>query len=383
MSIATPATAIESTPAASLAVVACEGIARLLDGLNHHATGDDIAVLLSRTATLLQSEGVDIQRDADGISVNGQHLETGMLASLYRAMSEHDLSRVRVAAETPPRALLQFVALLAGPQGEQGVSFDQLWNEHGVWHVRVEFGAASKGAAGTDGDPTELFTQLCLATSGVERRRYFDALVALNAGAPYLINALLHPTWYVVRNAAALLGAMRVEAAEHALLRTITHTDTRVRVAATRALGALGTSVALDGLRSAINDRAPDVRRAAWRAMRRLERDINEPCPYLADALLQERDIAVLRELVLIVRTSPDCASAQSIHRAAARLTDRGDVPALACDVAEVLALRAPRLAAPILRRLAESSDMDIRHRVRAIEERLHEAPTPPHVAAI
>jgi len=388
-----------------VALSAAEGIAQLLHALNHQASGSDLALLLARTSALLQQGAVSIARDADGLSLNGQRLELGMLAALFRGMTEHDLRLVQVSPETPPRAMLQFVALLASPQGKQGVAFDQLWAEHGVWHVRVEFTSAAgeglddshdvpspnalraaalavgRGAPVGPDDPAGrllrrspdaaavvLFGVLSEARASVERRRYFDAIVALHADPAFLFAALSHPAWYVVRNAAALLGAMGVETADQPLLRCIVHADSRVRVAATRALGALETSTAIEGVRLAVTDRSPEVRRVAWRALRRSARAPQEPCPLLADALLQERDVDVLRELVLIVQRMPQCATTQSIQRAAARLTDRGDVPGLACDLAEALAHRAPRLALPVLRRLADSGEEEIRRRAKAIE---------------
>jgi hypothetical protein len=388
-----------------VALGAAEGIAQLLHALNHHASGSDLALLLARTSSQLQQGAVSIVREADGLSLNGQRLEVGMLAALYRGMTEHDLRLVQVSPETPPRALLQFVALLASPQGKQGVAFDQLWAEHGVWHVRVEFSSAAaegldesydepspnalraaalavgRGALAGPEDPAGrllrrspdaaaivLFGVLSEARASVERRRYFDAIVALRADSAFLFSALSHPAWYVVRNAAALLGAMGVESADQPLLRCIVHADSRVRVAATRALGVLETATAIEGVRLAVTDRSPEVRRVAWRALRRSSRAPQESCPLLADALLQERDVDVLRELVIIVQRMPHCATTQSIQRAAARLTDRGDVPGLACDLAEALAHRAPRLALPVLRRLADSGDEEIRRRAKAIE---------------
>lgn len=396
---------VDAEASFAVALSAAEGVAQLLHALNHHASGSDLALLLARTSSLLQQGAVSIVREAEGVSLNGQRLEVGMLAALYRGMTEHDLRLVQVSPETPPRALLQFVALLASPQGTQGVAFDQLWAEHGVWHVRVEFSSAAQAgldesfeepspnalraaalavgrgapsgpddAAGRllrrspDAAAVVLFSVLSEARASVERRRYFDAIVALDADPAFLFTALSHPAWYVVRNAAALLGALGVERADQPLLRCIVHADSRVRVAATRALGALETTTAIEGVRLAVTDRSPEVRRVAWRALRRSSHAPQEPCPLLADALLQERDVDVLRELVIIAQRMPQCATTQSVQRAAARLADRGDVPGLACDLAEALAHRAPRLALPVLRRLADSGDDDIRRRAKAIE---------------
>ena len=112
------------------------------------------------------------------------------------------------------------------------------------------------------GDPAadQLIEQLAQADSGAERRVMFDALVELQRGAPTLISLLGDGRWYVVRNAAELLGEMRAKEAEQGLAWLLNHADARVRASATAALGKLETPGARAALRDAMRDSSHDVR---------------------------------------------------------------------------------------------------------------------------
>ena len=112
------------------------------------------------------------------------------------------------------------------------------------------------------GDPAadQIIEQLAQADSGAERRVMFDALVELQRGVPTLISLLGDGRWYVVRNAAELLGEMRAKEAEQGLAWLLNHADTRVRASATAALGKLETPGARAALRDAMKDPSHDVR---------------------------------------------------------------------------------------------------------------------------
>jgi HEAT repeat protein len=113
----------------------------------------------------------------------------------------------------------------------------------------------------------ELIEQLAHADSSKERRVLFDALVELKHGVPTLIYLLGDGRWYVVRNAAELLGEMRAAEAEQGLAWLLTHTDPRVRQSATSALAKLETPGARAALRNAIKDESRDVRMNATLAL--------------------------------------------------------------------------------------------------------------------
>ena len=112
------------------------------------------------------------------------------------------------------------------------------------------------GAAGA----AAMIAHLMAADTIEERRIFFDAIVELRAGIPMLIDALGHPQWFVVRNAACLLGEMKAEQADGALARLLEHRDERVREAAAGALAELETPTARMALRRMLQDHSPSVR---------------------------------------------------------------------------------------------------------------------------
>ena len=112
-----------------------------------------------------------------------------------------------------------------------------------------------------------LFAHLVASQSMNERRAYFDAIVDLGAGAPMLMNALSDAQWYVARNAAELLGAMRIEGAASALAMMLRNADERRRAAAASALARMRTPEALSALNAAVNDPSPQVRYFAHSAL--------------------------------------------------------------------------------------------------------------------
>jgi HEAT repeat protein len=105
-----------------------------------------------------------------------------------------------------------------------------------------------------------LIAHLMAADSFDDRRVYYTAIVELRAGVPMLIDALGHPQWYVVRNAACLLGEMRESQADGALARLLEHRDERVREAAAGALARIDTATSRAALQRMIQDRSAQVR---------------------------------------------------------------------------------------------------------------------------
>lgn len=108
-----------------------------------------------------------------------------------------------------------------------------------------------------------LINLLPAAASLTHRRVYFDAIVEVRKGVPLIIDLLSAPQWFVVRNAALLLGEMRAFEAEKSLGRLLTHHDERVRIAATSALAQLQTASARVLVQSGIHDISVEVRRRA------------------------------------------------------------------------------------------------------------------------
>ena len=140
-----------------------------------------------------------------------------------------------------------------------------------------------------------------------ERRVCFDAIVALDAGAGALRDALGDPRWFVVRNAAALLGEMGVAEADGQLEALLDHDDERIRVAAGRALIRIGTERALLALQRRLGDPAAELRRLA--AAAHGGRSQGKPSTAaLLEALDVETEEEVMLEIVAVLGAlgSPD-----------------------------------------------------------------------------
>jgi HEAT repeat protein len=211
-----------------------------------------------------------------------------------------------------------------------------------------------------------LIAQLITETDRAKRRELYDAIVHVRAGLPLLLRSLQHPTWYVVRNAVSLLGAMHAPNVESQLAMTLAHSDERVRLAATSALSRLGTPAALAALGSAMRDKAAAVRHRAFRHLRKaLGTGIG--ATVVADALELERHPATQRELLdaLLASTSPE--TVQRLVRLCSP-SSRGAFSAeLRVSMFEALIHLRPAAAMPILRMAAEDRDPVVRSRAREL----------------
>jgi HEAT repeat protein len=154
----------------------------------------------------------------------------------------------------------------------------------------------------------ELVVLLQEAESLADRRVCFDAIVALDAGDDALREALADPRWYVVRNAAALLGEMGVLEADVHLAPLLEHADERLRVAGARALTRLGTPRALAALQARLDDEVPEVRRLAVAAHGARSQGKPSTIALLA-ALDRETDEDVVLEILTVFGQlgSPEC----------------------------------------------------------------------------
>lgn len=182
---------------------------------------------------------------------NGDWLATlGIVAGLVKRDDANDNADVR-------RAYMQVVRRLLSPHALRGlagllpIKRDMRESLHLVF--------SRSGEAGVD----TLIELLAAANTPGERRAYRDALAACPHAAPMLGHMLGDPQWFVVRNAAELLGEMGVHEVDGKLVETLSHADARVRRAATGALARLGTPRALHALQDMLRDANPDIRRQA------------------------------------------------------------------------------------------------------------------------
>lgn len=112
-----------------------------------------------------------------------------------------------------------------------------------------------------------LIEQITQAQTSDDRKTLFEVLVELPDAVPALTRMLGDSRWFVVRNAADLLGEMVAKDAQDALVGLLRHTDDRVRRSATNALLKLGTPDALKGIYEAVSDSSPEVRMQAAAAI--------------------------------------------------------------------------------------------------------------------
>ncbi|MGH7655550.1 MAG: HEAT repeat domain-containing protein [Gemmatimonadaceae bacterium] len=93
-----------------------------------------------------------------------------------------------------------------------------------------------------------------------ERQVYRAVLLRLPLAREALVQMLTDPRWYVVRQAAEFLGELGGEESERPLAELLRHGDERVRRAATRALSRIESSFTLDAVARAVIDAAASVR---------------------------------------------------------------------------------------------------------------------------
>lgn len=218
------------------------------------------------------------------------------------------------------------------------------------------------GAAATE----ELMASLAAASGAVERRRYFDAIASLQHGVPELIGVLQHPTWYVARNAAALLGDLRAEAAGEALADLMAHDDPRVRLAAAESLAQLETDASWPALEAATRDPSPLVRCAAWSGLRKAPNA--PPLPVLSDGLTNESDPVAQRALVACLAAHPLPMAIALLVRFCARLISNPRNEAIVCDALALLAEHRPGSIQPFVRRLQDTGGPATRTRLQALQ---------------
>jgi len=109
--------------------------------------------------------------------------------------------------------------------------------------------------------------QISQAATVDDRKALFEVLRELQDAVPALSRMLGDSRWFVVRNAADLLGELAATSAEPALIGALRHLDDRVRRSATNALLRLGTPNAMKAVYDAVNDASPEVRMQAAAAI--------------------------------------------------------------------------------------------------------------------
>ncbi|HET9454384.1 MAG TPA: HEAT repeat domain-containing protein [Gemmatimonadaceae bacterium] len=102
--------------------------------------------------------------------------------------------------------------------------------------------------------------QINQAPTSADRKQLLDIFRELKHGTESLVRMLGDSRWFVVRNAADLLGELVVVQAQEPLIDLLGHADDRVRRSATNALLKLGTPDATRKVYEAMGDASPEVR---------------------------------------------------------------------------------------------------------------------------
>jgi hypothetical protein len=253
--------------------------------------------------------------------------------------------------------LAQVGRLLATPEG---VSLLARYVTDGAGDAAIH---AALGRAG-DHAVRVLLEALADAETLASRRACFDAIAALDMGTGPLVEALADSRWFVVRNAALLLGELDAPGAEAALSTALAHDDTRVRSAVAGALFKRRTPAALLALQRAVRDGSTQVRVLAARAYLVGADARPSPAPLVA-ALDQERDDQVAREQIAALGRlgSPD-----AIQRLVRLLSAPVGQVSSGQQVAAMEALVGARGDAAVVtvRRLIDAADPDVRAAARS-----------------
>ena len=136
--------------------------------------------------------------------------------------------------------------------------------------------------------------QLAEAPTFAERRAYLSALGEIEEGADVITSMLKHNKWYVVRNAADLVGELQIKEAVPLLGRVGGHEDPRVRLAAALALAKIGTPESVRYLHPALRDDDRNVRVAVAREIK--GRGLAGLAMVIVAAADSEEDLEVLAE---------------------------------------------------------------------------------------
>ncbi|QJR37823.1 HEAT repeat domain-containing protein [Gemmatimonas groenlandica] len=349
-------------------------LAALLNG-SARANGPSFVELWQRlgvwriTLQFDQSAGVAAERDDHTLAtqwsrrladaVDGDHPEAALAIMRAVLQAEQDApepTRAEAAArfdELATPAVLRLLGRLI-PMGEPVRTPDN--------PLRAVFVRSGDRAA------TALFAQLSAAPTAGERRMVFDAIVAIGHSSPLFISSLHHSSWYVVRNAAALLGALPGTDTDHALVQTLRHPDTRVRVAVVQALGQLGTPLAGQALLLAMNDGSSDVRHAALQSLDAMKASL--PSTLLTAALEREDREVVQLDLISALSGCTDHETMYALSRFCARVLARGGAVSAALAAIEVMVGHRASSVTNFLRFLDSHDDAGVRARVARLRAR-------------
>jgi len=234
--------------------------------------------------------------------------------------------------------------------------------------------------AGPDGVEV-LMDLLVSARSSGDRHAVFNALSRMTEGTEQLVRLLNDARWFVIRNAAELIGEMQIEMAVPNLGTALDHEDERVRKAVALALAKIGTPPTVEHLRRALRDPSAAVRQQVALGV---GRRATAAAMTIVVALEEESDPEVERELTLGLGRIGSADAVQALIKLvqpAGRIFGRKPV-AKRLAALEGLRIAGTPAAMGTLQGLANDSDKQVRgaaqaalHGMRTREERTTAAP--------
>ena len=242
-----------------------------------------------------------------------------------------------------------------------------------VYHEDIALLMRRAGKQGTK----ILLDLLIEAPSQAERLAFLKALRQTEEGADVIASLLTHHEWFVVRNAADLVGEMRILEAVPALSRAAQNPDPRVRRAIGLALARIGTAETALPLRKLVTDADPQVRLAVVKEIGgRALSGLGMP---LVSAASTELDPDVLAEYYRALGRigTPEAIGAlvKAAQEAGGLLSRKPMAPRLAAI--EGLGIAGGPSAIAVLKELVQSRSGDVRAAAAAALQRSTTAPPP------
>ena len=206
-----------------------------------------------------------------------------------------------------------------------------------------------------------LIDLLTTADSLTDRRAYLAARAKCRDAVPTLIHLLGDNRWYVVRNAADLLGEMRAPEAENALVDTAAHREERVRRSVATALARLATPRSIQAAQAMLGDPVPEVRVHAVQGLgsTKWPRVVS----VLSRALDTEQDTEVQAVILAALGRQASAEAVARLTKAAepdGRLFKRKPT-ALRVSAVQALAEANTPAALAALKRFADDKDREVR----------------------
>jgi hypothetical protein len=193
------------------------------------------------------------------------------------------------------------------------------------------------------------------------RQAYLAALREMPVATSTVQHMLADGRWYIIRNAAFLIGELRIAELGDQLVALRAHPDGRARAAVLVALGKLGTPRAVSALQMGLRDPSSEVRDQAAQALGALP--AGRAVPIAQHALRTESDDTVRASLLLALGRAGTEEAIRHLEEAArpgGKLIGRKPVAVRRAAVLALLASENP-FAQVILAELRHDADPEIR----------------------